>query len=65
MMHSLLIQECMHCELDDDDVLHAVSSFLGGCAAQEVIKILTRQYTPLHTYCLYDALTSNTGVYAL
>lgn len=45
--------------------LHAVSSFVGGCAAQEVIKILTRQYTPLHNYCLYDALTSNTGVYAL
>uniref|UniRef100_A0A8D8Y056 NEDD8-activating enzyme E1 regulatory subunit n=1 Tax=Cacopsylla melanoneura TaxID=428564 RepID=A0A8D8Y056_9HEMI len=45
--------------------LHAVSAFMGGCAAQEIIKILTRQYTPMHNYCLYDALTSNTGVYAL
>uniref|UniRef100_A0A8D8T1H8 NEDD8-activating enzyme E1 regulatory subunit n=1 Tax=Cacopsylla melanoneura TaxID=428564 RepID=A0A8D8T1H8_9HEMI len=35
--------------------LHAVSAFMGGCAAQEIIKILTRQYTPMHNYCLTQA----------
>jgi amyloid beta precursor protein binding protein 1 len=37
--------------------LHTVSSFLGGVAAQEVIKILTHQYVPINSFYLYNAMT--------
>ena len=35
--------------------LHTVASFLGGTAAQEVIKVLTHQYTPINSFYLYNA----------
>lgn len=44
--------------------LHSVSSFIGGCAAQEVIKFITHQYKPLHNTFIYDAMTSNTVTYS-
>jgi len=34
--------------------LHTVSSFLGGTAAQEVIKMLTHQYVPINSFYLYN-----------
>ncbi|XP_017879127.1 NEDD8-activating enzyme E1 regulatory subunit isoform X1 [Ceratina calcarata] len=43
--------------------LHSVSAFLGGLAAQEVIKFVTNQYKPLHNTFVYDAVTSNAGTY--
>lgn len=43
--------------------LHSVSSFIGGCAAQEVIKLITRQYKPVNNTFIYDAMTSNTVTY--
>jgi len=39
--------------------LHSVSSFLGGTAAQECIKILTGQFVPIHNTVLYNAVTSD------
>jgi len=44
--------------------LHSVSSFIGGCAAQEVIKFITHQYKPLNNTFIYDAMTSNTVTYS-
>jgi amyloid beta precursor protein binding protein 1 len=43
--------------------LHSVSSFIGGCVAQETIKFITGQYKPVHNTFIYDAITSNTATY--
>lgn len=34
--------------------LHAVAAILGGCAAQEVIKLCTHQYVPLDNSLIFD-----------
>ncbi|PNF39299.1 NEDD8-activating enzyme E1 regulatory subunit [Cryptotermes secundus] len=44
--------------------LHSVSSFIGGCAAQETIKFITGQYKPVNNTFIYDAITSNTATFA-
>jgi amyloid beta precursor protein binding protein 1 len=36
--------------------LHVTSSVLGGIGAQEAVKLLTRQYSPLNNTLLYDGL---------
>ncbi|CAK9828110.1 NEDD8-activating enzyme E1 regulatory subunit [Anthophora retusa] len=43
--------------------LHSVSAFLGGLAAQEVIKFVTNQYKPVHNTFIYDAVTSSSGTF--
>lgn len=43
--------------------LHSVSAFLGGLAAQEVIKFVTNQYKPVHNTFIYDAVTSNSATF--
>ncbi|XP_053987743.1 NEDD8-activating enzyme E1 regulatory subunit isoform X2 [Hylaeus anthracinus] len=43
--------------------LHSVSAFLGGLAAQEVIKFVTNQYKPVHNTFIYDAVTSNSETF--
>jgi len=40
-------------------VLHSVAAFLGGCVAQECIKIITGQFVPIDNVILYNAVTSN------
>lgn len=45
--------------------LHSVSSVLGGCAAQEVIKLITHQYKPLNNTFIYDAITTNSCTFNL
>ncbi|XP_059091053.1 NEDD8-activating enzyme E1 regulatory subunit-like isoform X2 [Tigriopus californicus] len=40
--------------------LHAMASIIGGCAAQEVIKLITRQYVPISNLFLYNCMTSQT-----
>ena len=37
---------------------HSVSAYLGGVAAQEVIKLITYQYVPFSNLYLYNAVTS-------
>ncbi|XP_063244767.1 NEDD8-activating enzyme E1 regulatory subunit isoform X1 [Bacillus rossius redtenbacheri] len=44
--------------------LHSVAAFVGGCAAQETIKLITHQYKPLNNTFIYDGITSNTATYA-
>lgn len=41
-----------------DAELHSISAVIGGCAAQEAIKIITHQYKPLNNTFIYDAITS-------
>lgn len=45
--------------------LHSVSAVLGGAAAHEAIKLLTRQYKPLNNTFIYDAITSTSATYTL
>jgi amyloid beta precursor protein binding protein 1 len=42
--------------------LHNISAFTGGMVAQEVIKVVTKQYVPVDNTCLFDGVTSRTGV---
>jgi hypothetical protein len=36
--------------------LHTISSFIGGAAAQEAIKIITRQFVPFNNTYIYNAM---------
>ena len=35
--------------------LHTVSAFMGGVAAQEVIKVITGQFVPINNTFIYNA----------
>lgn len=41
--------------------LHSISAFLGGVAAHEGIKLLTKQYVPIDNVVVYNAMTSTTS----
>ena len=45
--------------------LHNVSAMTGGIVAQEVIKIITKQYVPVDNTCVIDGIRSRTAVYRL
>ena len=40
--------------------LHAMAAFIGGCASQEVIKILTKQYIPVDNLFIFNTMNSKT-----
>lgn len=42
--------------------LHCVSAVLGGIAAQEAIKLLTKQYVPFVGTLVYNAMSSTTSI---
>ena len=42
--------------------LHNISALTGGMVAQEVIKIITKQYIPIDNTCVFDGITSRTQV---
>jgi NEDD8-activating enzyme E1 regulatory subunit len=42
--------------------LHNISAFTGGMVAQEVIKIITKQYIPVDNTCIFDGISSRTQV---
>jgi NEDD8-activating enzyme E1 regulatory subunit len=39
-----------------------VAAFLGGLVAQEVIKVVTKQYVPINGYCVVDLVSTFTGI---
>lgn len=45
--------------------VHSVAAFLGGCAGQEVIKLLTGQYVPLINTLIYDGTASLTSSFVM
>ena len=45
--------------------LHNISSLTGGMVAQEVIKVITRQYVPVDNTCVFDGITSKSEVFKL
>ena len=40
--------------------MHAMAAFMGGCASQEIIKILTKQYIPVDNLFLFNTMNSKT-----
>ena len=45
--------------------LHNISALTGGLVAQEILKVLTRQYVPLDNTCVFDGVRSRTEMYRL
>jgi len=45
--------------------LHNISSVLGGIASQEIIKIITHQYTPMDNTFIFNGMDSTSGTYSL
>lgn len=45
--------------------LHSISAFVGGCCAQEAIKLITHQYTPIDNVLIYNAIRQSTSVFKL
>lgn len=43
--------------------LHNISALTGGMAAQEIIKLITRQYTPIDNTCVFDGITSRSQIF--
>lgn len=45
--------------------LHNISALTGGLVAQEVIKIVTKQYVPMDNTCVFDGIASRAQVFRL
>ena len=43
--------------------LHNISALTGGMVAQEVIKVITKQYVPVDSACVFDGIISKTAVF--
>lgn len=43
--------------------LHNISALTGGMVAQEMIKIITKQYIPIDNTCVFDGIKSRTQVF--
>lgn len=43
--------------------LHNISALTGGMVAQEVIKVVTKQYIPFDNTCVFDGIKSQVGVF--
>jgi len=42
--------------------LHNIAALTGGMVAQEMIKILTKQYIPIDNTCIFDGISSRCQV---
>lgn len=45
--------------------LHNISALTGGIVAQEVIKVITKQYVPIDNACVFDGIASKAAVFKL
>ena len=45
--------------------LHNISALTGGMVAQEVIKVITKQYIPVDNVCVFDGITSKTTTFKM
>ena len=45
--------------------LHNISALTGGMVAQEIIKVITKQYIPVDNTCVFDGVQSKTAVFKL
>ncbi|KAL8714315.1 MAG: hypothetical protein Q9220_001646 [cf. Caloplaca sp. 1 TL-2023] len=49
----------------DGAELHNISALTGGMVAQEVIKVITKQYIPIDNTCVFDGIGSRTEVWRI
>lgn len=47
----------------DGAELHNISALTGGMVAQEVIKVVTKQYVPVDNTCVFDGIASKSAVF--
>lgn len=47
----------------DEAELHNISALTGGMVAQEVIKVITKQYIPIDNTCVFDGIASKSAVF--
>jgi len=45
--------------------IHTTCAYVGGCASQEIIKFLTKQWLPINNTFIYDGITGNSGAFTL
>lgn len=45
--------------------LHVMGAIMGGIAAQEIIKFITRQFVPVPGTLIYNAMASTSSVFVL
>ena len=45
--------------------LHNISALVGGVVAQEIIKVITKQYVPVDNTCVIDGIQSKSAVFRL
>ena len=45
--------------------LHIIAAATGGMVAQEVIKVITKQYIPVDNTCIFDGIQSRSSVLRL
>jgi len=45
--------------------LHSVAAFIGGCCAQEAIKLITHQYIPIDNILIYNGIQQSTSVFKI
>ena len=50
-------------ERADGAELHNIAAVTGGMVAQEVIKVITKQYVPVDNACVFDGIASKTAVF--
>lgn len=55
-------QYCLELTRAGGAELHNIASLTGGLIAQEVIKVITRQYVPIDNTCVFDGAKSRTYV---
>ncbi|XP_072013879.1 NEDD8-activating enzyme E1 regulatory subunit-like [Amphiura filiformis] len=71
-----MLQELnIHANIKDDYInemcrygaaeIHPVAAFMGGSAAQEVIKIVTKQFVPFNNTYIYNAINASSATYRL
>lgn len=53
---------CMELTRAGGAELHNIASLSGGLIAQEVIKVITKQYVPVDNTCVFDGITSRSHV---
>lgn len=61
-LHPRLVQVAEEVARAKGGELHNISALTGGMVAQEVIKIITKQYIPIDNTCIFDGITSRTQV---
>lgn len=60
-----VVQVCKEVARAAGGELHNTSALTGGMVAQEVIKIVTKQYIPVDNTCIFDGMASRAQVLRL